>query len=186
VYRLDENPLSRYPEGRSLSEDTGKWKVAFLKSRREKHFALELMGRSLGYYLPLFIKRARRKDNGKERKSLLPLFPGYLALVCEPDTLRKLQGVGDLVSIIDIVDQVKFVRELDQVKTLLDRNVALRPQKGIAAGAKVKVLSGALKGLEGVVVRDENESRFIVGIEMFAQSVSVKIEEADLSRLEGA
>ena len=178
--KVDENPLQRYPEERPLSADAGKWKVAFLKSRREKHFASELKLRAIGYYLPLYVKRARRKDNGKERKSLLPLFPGYLAFVGGPDSLLKLQDNSDLVSVINVVDQSRFVRELDQIRTILDKNVTLRLHKGMAPGARVKVRSGALQGLEGVVVHDENESRLVVGIEMFAQSVSVKIDETDL------
>jgi hypothetical protein len=182
MYRLDENPLPRFPENRPLEADRGKWKVAYLKSRREKQFAVDLMRKGISYYLPLYVKAIRRKDNGKQRKSVLPLFPGYMAFACGPEVLRGLHGQEDLVSVINIIDQEKFMRELDQVKTLLDRNVALRPRNGITPGARIKVLAGALEGLEGIVIKEENETRFVVNVEMFGQSVSAKIDEADLSR----
>lgn len=88
--RMDENPLPRYPEGRDLQADTGMWVVAHLKSRQEKAFAQDLMREGIPYYLPLVEKRTRRRDNGKWRKSILPLFPGYVAVAAPEEVWGEL------------------------------------------------------------------------------------------------
>jgi hypothetical protein len=73
--RVDENPPTRHPAG-PISESKEPWWVAKVKPRQEKAIAFDLIARSIDYYLPMFTKVVRRKDNNKPRKSILSLFPG--------------------------------------------------------------------------------------------------------------
>ena len=75
-----DNPDPRWPRDRSLAADLGQWWVARVKPRHEKALAGDLARQGVGYYLPLMTKRTVRRDNGKVRKSIVCLFPGYLAL----------------------------------------------------------------------------------------------------------
>ena len=43
-------------------------------------------------------------------------------------------------------------------------------------GDRVRVVSGALEGLKGVVIRNKNNCRIIVSIHLIHQSVSVEID----------
>ncbi len=184
MYRKEDNPLSRYPEGRSLEDDKGNWCVAHLKSRREKQFAKTLVEKSISYYLPLYVKTTRRKDNNKQRKSICPLFPGYLALASGKEKIHSISNNSDLVDIIKVTDQERFIKELNQIREIIDRNLSFHLHKGLTPGTKVKVKNGQLEGMEGVVVKDEKGVRLIIGIEMFSQFISVEINESDVTPLE--
>ena len=183
MYRIDDNPPSRFPENRSLEEDRGAWMVAHLRSRREKLFARELAEEGFGYYLPLFLKRTIRRDNRKPRKSVCPLFPGYIAFVRADDSFRFTAGNKNVANLIKVVDQAGFVRQLSQIKQILDSDMSFRVHGKLVPGDRVRVKSGSLKGIEGTVIKPDREMRLFVGIEMFGQSIIVAISQEEVERV---
>ena len=46
-------------------------------------------------------------------------------------------------------------------------------------GQRVRVLSGPLEGLTGIVVRQKNRTRFVISLELLMRSVAVEIDSAD-------
>ena len=183
MYRVDDNPPSRFPEDRVLEADQGAWMVAHLRSRREKLFAKELAEKGFGYYLPLFMKRTIRRDNRKPRKSVCPLFPGYIAFVRTDDSFKFTAGNKSVANILKVVDQAGFVRQLSQIKRILDSDMSFRVHAKLVPGDKVRVKAGSLKGIEGTVIKPDREMRLFVGIEMFGQSISVAIGEEEVERV---
>ncbi|OGS35947.1 MAG: hypothetical protein A2293_07780 [Elusimicrobia bacterium RIFOXYB2_FULL_49_7] len=180
MYRLDDNPKPRFPENRPLQDETGFWIVAHLKSRREKAFALEMTHKGISYYLPLYVKRTRRKDNNKPRKSICPLFGGYVAVAPQPDQMERLLQSPNVAGTVKVVDQKRFTRELCHIETLLAQDLEFQLHPRLLSGTRVRVVAGMLKGLEGEVVRMEDKSRLQVSVDLFGQAVSVDINENDL------
>ncbi|MCB2141394.1 transcription termination/antitermination NusG family protein [bacterium] len=133
MLRLTDNPISRYPKDRPLDEDLGRWAVAHIKSRQEKAFAADLFNADVPYYLPLIENRTRRRDNGKIRKSLLPLFPGYVAMALDQDTKSRIYATNRVVSIVQVADQRQFVDELLQVQRAIDGNMKVTLQPSFTA-----------------------------------------------------
>lgn len=183
MYRLDDNPLSRFPQDRPLSQDSGLWMVAHLKSRREKALAKELAARGVSYYLPLYVKRTRRKDNDKPRKSVCPLFPGYMAVAPLQEQLGQIAANRNVARLVKVVDQKRFTAELEQVRAVLSHDLEFRLHTSFARGTRVRVVNGLLKDMEGVVEKADNKTRLFISIEMFGQAISVEINEADLKPL---
>src|SRR3989304_113717 len=112
MLRIDENPPSRWPNERSLLDDRGQWWVIYTKPRNEKALAWDLYRMGIGYYLPLTIKQTRR-GNGKYRKSIVCLFPGYMSVVNYPNYKNELKRTGRVARIIEVEDQDRFVREIE-------------------------------------------------------------------------
>ena len=54
-----------------------------------------------------------------------------------------------------------------------------RPHPFVGVGKRVRIKTGALRGLEGVVVREARELRMIVSIESIMRSFSVELEPGD-------
>jgi transcription antitermination factor NusG len=183
MYRVDDNPPQRFPVGRSLKADRGNWIVVHLKSRREKIFALELKEENIGYYLPLYEKRTMRKDNNKVRKTINPVFPGYLAMVFEKKSFKIIRDSAHVASFIDVINQGTFIRELSQIQRILEGSAAFKTHDMLVPGDRVRVRLGPFSGIEGVVVKFENRAKLIVSVEMFGQSISVDINEDNLIKL---
>ena len=54
------------------------------------------------------------------------------------------------------------------------------PHPYLKVGRQVRMESGPLAGLQGVLVRRKKQSRFVVSVELISRSVAVEIDEADL------
>ncbi len=187
MYRIHENPLTRFPEKRELKEDLGKWAVARLKSKREKAFAEELTRNEVGYYLPMVEKRTKRRDTGKLRKSICSLFPGYVAFVQSEKGKSKgwVLGSDHVAGIIEVRDQKQFVEELCSVQRILDEDlpIEMETRKGMKKGDPVRIVIGSLSGIEGEVIEWGNTAKVLLKVEMFGQFISVGVEPSSLLKV---
>jgi len=57
---------------------------------------------------------------------------------------------------------------------------SLEPQPYLKCGERVRVIRGALEGLEGILVRKKNVFRLVLSVEMMAQSAAVEIDASDV------
>jgi len=114
----------------------------------------------------------RRKDNNKPRKSVLPLFPGYISITGTKETLFKLYATGRVATIITIKHQKKFIAELGQIYSILEKGVPLEPMDfAFEAGAEVGVTTGPLRGIRGVVASVKNQKKLILSVDGLGQAM---------------
>jgi transcription antitermination factor NusG len=168
--RVDENPLARHPD-RPVAEAEGPWWVAKVKPRQEKAIAADFINLGIEYYLPLYTKVTRRKDNNKPRKSVLPLFPGYISFSAENRGVRDALRTNRVVNIIEIRHQKRFVEELTQIYSAIERGIILEPLvEAFPEGTKVLVVSGPLRGIRGVISKIHNNNKLVLSVEGLGQA----------------
>jgi len=166
--RLSDTPPSRFP-ARPIGEAGFRWWVAKLKPRQEKAFAADLITHDIEYYLPMYVKAVRRLDNNKLRKSVLPLFPGYISFA--QDTPHNIFRGGRVVSVLEVRDQERFVRQLGQIYEALEAGAVLDPLvERFEPGERVRVRSGPLRGIEGVVSVVRGERSLVLEVEPFGRA----------------
>jgi transcriptional antiterminator RfaH len=163
--RVDENPPDRFPVERPIDEAAHPWWIAKLKPRQEKAMADDFIKRGIEYYLPMYTKVTRRKDNNKPRKSVLPLFPGYISYAPQPGSARTIFTTGRVVSVIEVRHQKRFIYELNQVYRSLKGGFPLEPLETYEVGALVHVKGGPLRGIEGRIVKLQSGSRLVLEVE---------------------
>ena len=78
--------------------------------------------------------------------------------------------------IIKIEDQERFVKELHAIAQAIETGEDLLVKPGLVPGRRVLILSGPLEGTEGVVVRHRTERKLALSVQMFNQSVLVKLD----------
>jgi transcription antitermination factor NusG len=171
--RVDENPPARFPQ-RPIAEAQGLWWVAKVKPRQEKAIAADFIKKNIEYYLPFVTKVTRRKDNNKPRKSVLPLFPGYISF-CGPEAgATSIYKTGRVVSIIEIRHQRRFSDELTQIYRALSTGAALEPiSASYPPGTAVYVYTGPLRGVQGVITRIQDSQRFVLSVAGLGQASMV-------------
>ena len=180
MLKVSQNPPQRWPEERSLYEDCGNWWVVYTKPHNEKALAWDLQKLGVGYYLPMTTKRTRRLDNGKPRKSLICLFPGYVSLVNYKNHKNSLLKTGRIVRAFEINNQERFVQELDQISRVTRQNVDIEIHDDLVIGQSVYIVSGPLKGIEGTIDDIIKCKRVFLNVEMFSRSVSIQVDPAIL------
>lgn len=175
-----ETGLDRWPRGKELSDDLGCWAVAHVLPRNEKALARECIKLNIGYYLPLYVKRARRRDNQKIRKSVLPLLPGYFPFVDRDRARLSIFETRRIVHILEVVDQAGFVRDLEAIRRVAASGLSILGIEQFAIGQLVRIKDGPLQGLTGIVREMKSPMRLLLNVEAVRLAVSVEIDSADV------
>jgi transcription antitermination factor NusG len=152
------------------------WWCMHAKPRQEKAAARELRKLQLTFYLPQVVKEDRTPQ-GRKIRSVIPLFPGYLFLHGDSsDRLEALRG-DRLVRIIEINDQAAIERDLEQIQTMLSSGLPVQPEPSLPVGAKVKITSGPLTGIEGTVARRGKKDQFIAVVHFLGRGAMVELQD---------
>jgi transcription antitermination factor NusG len=155
------------------------WYAAYTCANHEKGVAQQLERRSVQCLLPLYESVRRWKD--RRVRLRLPLFPGYVFVrLALRDRLRALQipGVAKLVGFDGHPAPVPN-EDIEAIRACLAGRHPVQPHRYLQRGQRVRVLSGPLAGLAGIVVREKNTTRLVVSLDLLMRSVSVEFDTAD-------
>lgn len=176
-----EGLLSETRGANATNDEDRRWWAVYTKSRQEKAFARQLVGHEVPFYLPLI-----PKDNiirGRRVRSFMPLFAGYVFLYGS-ETERVTALTTNRVSrILPVTDEERLRRDLTHIQTLIERDAPLALERRLSPGDQVRVKTGLLRGLEGVVIRRHGKRRLLVAVNYLQQGVSVEIDDCALDRL---
>jgi transcriptional antiterminator RfaH len=178
MLKLSDNPAILTPQVQSLTELIGTWWVAHTKARFEKAFARDMSGHGIGYFLPM--REKTFFSGGRKRRAMIPLFTSYL-FVCgtEPDRYTALT-TNRLCQMIDVIDQDGFVRELSRIEKALVSGAVVDHYSHLPVGNRCRIISGPMRGTEGVVVeRKDEKARMVLEVTILGQSAVVEVD-ADL------
>jgi transcription elongation factor len=56
----------------------------------------------------------------------------------------------------------------------------MEPYRELVVGKKVRIKSGSMEGVEGVLVRKGNGLRFVLALEMINQFAAIEVDAEDL------
>jgi transcription termination/antitermination protein NusG len=162
------------------------WYALWTKSRHEKTAASTLSSLGIDLYLPL--QSELRQWTDRKQPVEVPLFPGYLFVHLAGFSKRKLDVlktpgvvgfVGNATGPLPIPD-----REIESV-----RKAVLCGAKGssdalLNEGDRVRVIRGALAGVEGTLLRFGAKFQLVITIEMIQRSVTVTVSEQDVEAVD--
>ena len=153
--------------------------VCHTKPRCEKKFAALMVAEKLEHYLPL-VESVRRYAQQTKRFTK-PLFPGYVfarvpieqkariyqqELIARRHARRGRGGVSP--------------RQLGEVKTMIASGYELTVRPLLTRGRRVRVVGGALHGLEGFVDDPANPRGIVLSVDVLRQGLLVKVPVENL------
>jgi transcription antitermination factor NusG len=176
--------LTRDPEPREDERPGGPgWFAIHTKHQHEKLAAGSLAYKGFEVFLPLFTAVRRWSDRTKELT--LPLFPCYLFLRgdLEPRlSILTTPGVQGLVGFAGVAAVIPDV-EIEALRRALTRGTRVEPHPFLKCGDWVRVKSGPLEGLEGVLVRHKSQFRLVLSVELVQKSVAVEVDAWAVERV---
>lgn len=159
-----------------------RWVAFYTLARREKDLMRKLDAAGIPFYCPL-VRRRLRSPGGRVRMSHVPLFPGYVFSRVDDEQRRSALATNTVARWLSVPDERMLVEDLRAVQRLIATDRPLTPEARIESGQPVRVRSGALRGLEGTVVRRSGEERLLVAVRFLSQGASIELEDVDLERL---
>lgn len=158
-----------------------RWWAVYTKARQEKSLARELLKFNIPFFLPL-----GQRDHlvrGKRRRSFPPLFQGYLFLyAAEPERVRCLT-TNRVSRVLSVTAQDEMEHDLRQLHRVLDLNDVVQLERRPQPGQKVRVVGGAMMGVEGTVLSLRGKSRLVIQVRFLDQGVSLEVDDYLLERL---
>jgi transcription antitermination factor NusG len=160
-----------------------RWYAAYTSANHEKRIAEQLGAREVEHFLPLYESVRRWKD--RRVKLELPLFPGYIFVYMALRDRLKVQHVPGVARLVgfDGTPAELPEEEIEALRMSLASGVRAEPHPYLVAGRRVRVKTGPLEGLEGIVIRKKNRLRFVLSVDLIGRSAAVEIEAADLERI---
>lgn len=166
--------------GYALGQD---WWVLHTKPRQEKVLMSRLRERKMAHYCPLIAKRFRT-PKGRVFTSYIPFFPGYVFL-CGNDEVRYHALTTNCVAqCLKVPDAGELVGQLRDVRLAIASGLPILPETRIEPGIRVRIRSGPLAGIEGMVVSRHGENRFIIMVSFIQQGASILLDSLDIEPVE--
>jgi transcription antitermination factor NusG len=157
-----------------------RWYAVQTCANHEKRVLEQLGHREIDAYLPRYASVRRWKD--RRVRLELPLFPGYVFVHLElRDQLRVLQ-TPSVVRLVGFGGQPAPLpdQDIEALRGGLAAVARIQPHPYLKIGQRVRVTTGALRGLEGILVRKKNVTRLVVSLHLIMRSVAVEIDTIDL------
>ena len=154
------------------------WFALQVRTRHELGVAGFLEAKGYKQFVPLYKSRKRWSDRIKVTEA--PLFPGYLFCRFDPQhrlPILKTPGVIQIVGYNRIPSPIDEV-EISAIQTLIASGLQTQPWPFLAVGERVRIESGALRGVDGIVVKMKENHRLVVSITLLRRSVAVEIDSA--------
>jgi transcription antitermination factor NusG len=161
-----------------------RWYAAYTLSRHEKQVAHQLEERRLECFLPLYRSVHRWKDRRKQVE--LALFPGYV-FVHIP--LKNRLQVLQLPSVVQFVSfngrpAPLPTSEIEALRNGLAGKAYIEPHPYVKIGRRVRVHSGPMAGLEGVLLRRRDKFRVVLSIHLIQRSVATEVDETEIEPID--
>jgi transcription antitermination factor NusG len=166
----------------SLNTSGPRWYAVHTRSNFEKCVCAELSAKGVENYYPSF----REVHNWADRKKVIDkaLFPGYVfaRFLDSGNVQLRIRQTAGAVRILGGANQIEPVpdEEIASVRKMLDSGRPHTTHPFLREGSWVRVYRGALKDVEGRLVRMKNEARLVVSISLLCRSVSLEVDVADV------
>jgi transcription antitermination factor NusG len=154
------------------------WYGLQTRPRHEKIVAQRLGERGVTTFLPLITEEHRWSDRKKSVQ--MPLFSCYVFAKFVPNRAERLrvlrvEGVFGLVGArgegAPIPDE-----QIDAVRSLVEGEVPWSCHPFLKIGQRVRIRSGALDGLEGVLVSRNGDRTLVISVDAIQRSLAVRVE----------
>jgi len=153
------------------------WFALQTAPKGEKKVERSLSSKGYDCLLPTYWQRRRWSDRTVTIE--LPLFPRYVFCRFNPSAIGKAITTPGVSRIIRFGGRPAEVsaHEIEALQLLAESSLLREPWAYIPAGTRIKVETGPLAGVEGIICPDGGKSRLIISITLLQRSVAVHLDD---------
>lgn len=159
------------------------WYAVYTRHQHEKTVARILATKGFEVFLPLFTVVHRWKDRAKQLS--LPLFSCYVILRAGPDRRLDVLTTPGVHGFVGPAGRPAAIpkEEIEAVRRVVEWRQQVEPYPFLKYGDWVRIKSGALEGLEGILVRTKSHFRLVLSVELLQKSVAVEVDAWTVERV---
>jgi transcriptional antiterminator RfaH len=165
----------------AVFENGQAWFILHTLSRQEKALAQAMEAMDVPFFLPM--KRSV-KFHGRQRADVLtPLFPNYIFVRGTPYQVYSADRTKRVANIITVFDQDRLDAEVRSIHLAITHDGGLDLHPFLRRGIKVRVTSGPMEGVQGMIEDRTRDNRLILQVEVLGQATSMEIDGSLLEPL---
>jgi len=154
------------------------WFALKVRARAELTASDLLLNRGFEVFCPTY--RDHRKYSDRIKKVEAALFPGYV--FCRLDWSNRLPvlSVPNVEYIVGFGPQPSPADpvEIEAIQTLVRSGVLCRPHPFLRVGQRVRLQSGPLANIEGILIGDRGSHRLVVSVDLLQRSIAAEVDSA--------
>lgn len=157
------------------------WYAIYTKPRHEKSVKRLLDEKQVENFLPLTTEVSRWADRRVEVSR--PLFPGYLfANYSIASDAHRILATEGIIRVVGTSSRPLPVteEEIHSLQLLLTSKLPFASHAYLQSGQKVRVISGPLSGMIGLVQKHKNKGRIIIAVDLIQRALAAEVDLADL------
>jgi transcription antitermination factor NusG len=171
------NPVMTHKTSEKIgSTDPLEWNAVYTRHQHEKIVAESLTRNGFETFLPTY-DTIRRWTDRRKRLSL-PLFPSYVFVRSNFERRFRLITTPGVHSVVMFGGKPAVISgvEVDAIRKAVDSRLGVEPHPFLQCGDWVRVTSGPLTDVEGILVRRKSSYRLILSAQLLGKSMSVEID----------
>jgi transcription antitermination factor NusG len=180
IWQLSSNPIPTGDAVLAAKEMQLQWYAVYTTPRHEKHVAQLLAERDIETCLPLY-RTVRQWKKSCPILLELPLFPCYLFVRVRRSARGSVLSMPGVLSIVGSPKEPwplpHFEIEALRIGAQMGK---IQPHPYLKVGERVRVATGSMAGVEGILVRKKNQFRFVLTLDAIMRSVAVEVDANDL------
>ena len=157
-----------------------KWIAIYTKSRHEQIVINELSKKDIESFCPMF--KERRQWSDRKKWVHFPLFRSYVfARIHLKENIFVLQTIG-VNKIVKFQNKISIIPDqvINDIKNIVDGGYKIQQVDYFIKGDEVSVVSGPLKGVNGIIQDLKGDNRLIMKVEAIRQAFSIEISPEQL------
>jgi transcription termination/antitermination protein NusG len=161
-----------------VAVESGNWYALHTRPRHEKLVVQRLADRGVETFLPLVSEVHRWSDRKKTVR--LPLFSCYVFARFAPKRLERLRvlRVAGVLTLVGSRGEGTPIpdSQIDAVRTVVEGAMPWTSHPFLKIGQRVRIRSGALDGLEGILVSRNGSDTLVISVDAIQRSLAVHVE----------
>lgn len=160
------------------------WYALYTKHQHEKTVAHNLLCKGFETFLPLYASARNWKDRAKLLH--LPLFPCYVFLKTNLERRLDIITAPGVYGLVSSGGQPATIpaAQIESIRQVVGSSAHVEPYPFLKCGDWVRVRSGPLTGVQGILVRIKTIYRLVVSVEMLGRAAAVEIDALSVERLD--
>jgi transcription antitermination factor NusG len=151
------------------------WYALYTRHQHEKMVDQVLTNKGFDTFLPLYATTHNWKDRTKALT--LPLFPCYVFLKGGIERRLQILTTPGIYGLVSSAGQPAAIpdREIEAIRRVVGSGARVEAHPFLKCGNWVRVKSGPLAGIEGILVRKKSVSRLVLSVEILGTAASIEV-----------
>jgi len=154
------------------------WYAVYTKHQHEKGASEVLARKGFDVLLPLY--KAAHKWKDRTKLVFQPVFPCYVFLRSTMDRKLEILTTPGVFWLVGNAGRACPIPEsdIDAIRRITRSGARMEPHPYLNCGEHVRVQSGPLTGVKGILTRIKNRYRVVISVELLQKAVAVEVDAA--------